>query len=355
MAIHLALALYIHDNAKSLFIPNALFINIGIMVKNVFFCIAKTKADHPLEPFFIMLLGTNRLETLFGLLRTMIGNDTNFDMLQLTLCVTATTEVSNILARHPEWDRRPCRLHLPNMSRDMDGISKVADHIGPGAYTCLERLRPFMVMLVMPWRCGQFMAEDIYPWIKLILTHISATENSSILTPYGSSLVTGSLSQDNDFENMDRSPATASVEESAHTPTSKDVTVGIRQLKDAAADAKWQSNQTNGLAFSNTVQIGGITMNKSQAIAQQFRYVTSVSSMDRLWHVAQESRFKNSNHLDPFISDMEGPVLSVLQPIAMLMFCKQKLFLCIAEVNRLFHDSLPVDDVPITILSERII
>ena len=96
-------------------------------------------------------------------------------------------------------------------------------------------------------------------------------------------------------------------------------------------------------------------MNKSWAIAQQFQYVTSASSTDRLQHVAQESRFKNSNHLDPSISDTKGPVLSVLQPIAMLMFCKQKLFLCIAEVNRLFHDSFPVDDIPITVLSERII
>lgn len=354
-AIHLALALYVHDDAKSLFIPNALFVDIGIMVKNVFFCIAKAKADHPLEPFFIVLLGTDRLETLFGLLRTMIGNDANLDLLQLALRVTATTEVSNILARHPEWDRRPRRLHLPNVSRDIDGISKAADHIGPGAYTHLERLHPSMVTLATSWRRGRLMAEDAYPWIKLILTRVSATENSSILAPYGSSLVAGSLSQGDDIENMDGRPATAPVEESLHTPTSKDVTAGMRQLEDAAADAEWQNNQTNPLAFSNTVQIGGITMNKSRAIAQQFRYVTSASSTDRLRRVAQESRFKNPNRLDPSISDTEGPVLSVLQPVATLVFCEQKLFLCIAEVNGLFHDSLPVDDIPIAVLSERIV
>jgi len=101
------LALYVHDDAKSLFIPNTLFVDIGIMVKNMFFCIAKAKTDCLMKPFFIMLLGTDCLESLFGILHTMVGNDANLDMLQLALHVTATTEISNILAKHPEWDRRP--------------------------------------------------------------------------------------------------------------------------------------------------------------------------------------------------------------------------------------------------------
>jgi hypothetical protein len=96
-------------------------------------------------------------------------------------------------------------------------------------------------------------------------------------------------------------------------------------------------------------------MNKSRAIAQQFRYVTSASSTDRLRRVAQESRFKDLNHLNLSISDTEGPMLSVLQPIATLVFCEQKLFLCIAEVNGLFYDSLPIDDILVTILSEKIV
>lgn len=355
-AVHLALALYVHDDAKSLFIPNALFVDIGIMVKNAFFCVAKAKTDHPMEPFFIVLLGTDRLETLFGILRTMIGNDANLDMLQLALRVTATTEVSNILARHPEWDRKPRRLHLPNVSRDMNVISRAADHIGPGAYSCLERLRPSMVTLATPWKRGRLMAEKSYPWIKPILNRITAIEHSSILAPYGTSLVTSSLPHEDDFTDMggtQEKPSQA-VEESLHTPISQDVTVGVRQLEDHAANVVWQYNKTNGLAFTNTVQIAGVTMNKSRAIAQQFRYVTSASSTDRLRRVAQESRFKNPNRLDPSISDVEGPTLSVLQPIATLVFCEHKLFLCIAEVNGLFNDSLPVDDIPTALLSEKI-
>jgi hypothetical protein len=107
VAAHLTLVLYVHNDAQSQFIPNALFIDVGIMIKNVFFCIAKVKADYPMQPFFIILLGTDRLETLFGILCTMVGNDTNLNVLQLALCVTATTEVSNILAKYPEWDNGP--------------------------------------------------------------------------------------------------------------------------------------------------------------------------------------------------------------------------------------------------------
>ncbi len=107
-AAHLTLALYIHNNVQSQFIPNVLFIDIGIMIKNVFFCITKAKADHPMQPFFIVLLDTDWLKTHFGILHTMVGNDANLDVLQLALHVTATTEVSNILAKHPEWDNGPC-------------------------------------------------------------------------------------------------------------------------------------------------------------------------------------------------------------------------------------------------------
>ena len=72
------------------------------MVKNAYFCVAKAKTDHPNQLFFLTLLGTDRLESLFGILRTMVGNDANLDILQLALCITSTTEVSTILAKHLE-------------------------------------------------------------------------------------------------------------------------------------------------------------------------------------------------------------------------------------------------------------
>jgi hypothetical protein len=113
-AAHLALILF-HLAGKE-FIPTNLYIDVMIMIKNVIFCIAKAKVDDPDGEFWLILLGTDRLEELFGILRTMVGNDANLDILQLVSRLAGTTEVSNILAKYPQWDRSPCRLKLPAMS-----------------------------------------------------------------------------------------------------------------------------------------------------------------------------------------------------------------------------------------------
>ena len=80
-AVHLILALYVLDSARSVFISGPLFIDISIMVKNTFFCVAKAKVNHLNKLFFLVLLGTNQLESLFRILCTMIENNTNLDML----------------------------------------------------------------------------------------------------------------------------------------------------------------------------------------------------------------------------------------------------------------------------------
>ena len=67
-AAHLALVLYAHENACGNFLPTALYIDFILMIKNAFFCVAKAKVDTPDEDFSIVLLGTDRLENLFGCL-----------------------------------------------------------------------------------------------------------------------------------------------------------------------------------------------------------------------------------------------------------------------------------------------
>jgi len=46
-------------------------------------------------------------------------------------------------------------------------------------------------------------------------------------------------------------------------------------------------------------------------------------------------------------------MLFVLQPIMTMIACEDKLFLCIAEVNGLFLNNQPVDEIPIPFLSEK--
>ncbi|KAH9016177.1 hypothetical protein EDB85DRAFT_1875254, partial [Lactarius pseudohatsudake] len=146
-------SLYAHGNACGNFLPTALYVDLTLMIKNVFFCVAKAKVDTPEEDFSIVLLGTDRLENLFGCLRTMVGNDTNVDNFQLGARLTGTMESANILALHPEWDKAPRRLHLPLISKDMTTIPDAADHISPCSWRGSQSLRS--VTLPTVWTRGR--------------------------------------------------------------------------------------------------------------------------------------------------------------------------------------------------------
>ncbi|KAN0137688.1 hypothetical protein V8E53_004513 [Lactarius tabidus] len=137
---HLALVLYAHEDTCSDFLPTALYIDLILLIKNVFFCVAKAKVDTPEEDFSIVLLGTDRLENLFGCLHTMVGNDTNVDNFQLGAWLTGTMESANILALHLEWDKVPQCLHLPIVSLDMTTIPDSANHISPRSWRASQSL-----------------------------------------------------------------------------------------------------------------------------------------------------------------------------------------------------------------------
>ena len=63
---HLAVLLYMHANSQNAFIQSQLYQDTQIAIKNVYFCIAKTKQDNPSGKFFIYQLGSDRLEWIFG-------------------------------------------------------------------------------------------------------------------------------------------------------------------------------------------------------------------------------------------------------------------------------------------------
>jgi hypothetical protein len=131
-AAHLAIILY--SLASNDFIPTNLYIDLMIMIKNILFCVAKVKVNDPDREFWLILLGTDQLKEPFRILRTMVGNDANLDILQLISCLYSTTEVTNILAKHPKWDCPPRQLKLLTMSCKSKEIPDSADHIKPGSW-----------------------------------------------------------------------------------------------------------------------------------------------------------------------------------------------------------------------------
>jgi hypothetical protein len=131
VAAHLAFLLYRHNSASTHFMPRQSYLDIVLMIKNVYFCVAKTKVDNPTTNFYLILLGTDRLETFFGLIRTAVSTDANVDMLQLGSRASGLTEVAAILAEHPEWDYSTRRMWLPVFSKDTREFTSKADHINP--------------------------------------------------------------------------------------------------------------------------------------------------------------------------------------------------------------------------------
>ena len=217
---HLALILYVHDNACGDFLPTALYIDIMLMIKNVFFCVAKAKVDTPDEDFNIVLLGTDRLEGLFGCLCTIIGNDANVDNYQLGTRLTGTVEAANILALHPEWDKAPQRLHLPSLTHDMSVIPDCADHITPRSWRASQSLHS--VTPSTAWIQGRRRLEENYPFASEVLHSVESTPNSTKLAPFGILLVHTALPTA-DTEELSQSKALHGLNPEAITPQDADM------------------------------------------------------------------------------------------------------------------------------------
>src|SRR5262249_52909817 len=115
---------------KGDFMPAQLYYDIQTYIKCVYFCVAKTKIDDPHGRFLISQVGTDRLESGFGHVRTMIGGDSNADQLQLTSRLSALAECSILFNAHPEWDKTPRRLEYGGLNAALNDSSRQIDHLG---------------------------------------------------------------------------------------------------------------------------------------------------------------------------------------------------------------------------------
>jgi hypothetical protein len=166
-AAHLIFYLYRYNAVGTSFMPVQSYTDIIIMTKNAFFCVAKTKVDNPGGKFYIISLGTDRLKTFFGLVRTAVGTDANVDMLQLGSRAFGLTEVAFILAEHPEWDYGTCRLTLPVFSKEGGDFTTKANHINPRDWR--GNVSVARVNLHTCWLLGCKKAGEIIPNLEAAL------------------------------------------------------------------------------------------------------------------------------------------------------------------------------------------
>jgi hypothetical protein len=313
-AAHLALVLYNLKGPE--FIPTNLFLDLLLMIKNAFFCVAKSKIDNPDGLFWIMLLGTDRLEIVFGILRTMIGNDANMDMLQLVSRLSGCTEVANILAKYPQWDRSPRRLKVPAISRDSKELPDAADHINPASWRGNVEVKN--VSLQTSWRRGRRLVETECPFTTPILQSLEKDPDVNIFSPRGIFLINKPLGHDD-------------VDESLIFPENAEPTSS--STRDSNADARLEVENALGQAISEddptekrksappvarTIIVKGKEIDKSRLLAKYSKYRKNVSSTDRLWRVQDVERYvQNStpfetSDLDDSEPTQDGRVMSYL-------------------------------------------
>jgi hypothetical protein len=352
-AAHLAFVLF-RESGKD-FLPTLLFGDFILMVKNTFFCIAKAKVDDPEGFFWLILLGTDRLEELFGILRTMIGNDCNLDILQLTGRITGTTEVSNILAKYPHWDRAPRRLKLPAITRESKELPDKADHIKPASWRGDVAVKN--VTLITSWKRGRRIIEDEYAFAKAELLRLDAMPNVGMLSPHGVLLVDVPLAAD-DNEDDDDIISSSAVGMSIDIPEPNVAPSLSPDLKDAVAgEPEDVAELPRAPLFDKFTFIGGKKLAKSRALALRSKYNRTTSSTDRLKRVQEIERYSESyatprQSISEFDSAFGAPCLMLQEPIATLIRCQKRFFLCLGEVNDIKIDGESAEHVGLDILVE---
>ena len=186
--MHISCAIYRKN--KSGFIPSQLMFDTQIMGKAAFFNVAKTQIDNQDGSYWIIQQGTDALEKIFGVVRTMIGNDTNVDLYQLAGRLTAAVESQKILAEHPEWDAAPKRLNLAAMytQSEQDNLQKY-DHINPASWKGCCKVRG--IVLRSAWDLGREAAVSalIEAGMDNPFPQMEATVGCDLLCPFGNNIV----------------------------------------------------------------------------------------------------------------------------------------------------------------------
>ncbi|KAH9160972.1 hypothetical protein EDB89DRAFT_1862008 [Lactarius sanguifluus] len=307
-AAHLVFLLYRHNSASTRFMPRQSYLDIVLMVKNAYFCVAKMKVDNPIANFYLISLSTDRLETFFGLIRTAVSTDANVDMLQLGSRASGLTEVAAILAEHPEWDYGTRRLSLPVFSKDTREFTSKADHINPRDWR--GDVSVANVNLHTCWLLGRKQAEDLIPDAEDILGALSGSSPSiDMLSPFGELMV----NQHDEIEEV-------SEEESAHGPRPQSVPYTHEgDIEDAIADEAPRNNGTS------EILIQGQKTTKAKALRHRMANHSSRSSTDRLKRVQQLPCFDSvSRGIDAdIITSSDGvlgvPSLRIGNPIVILV------------------------------------
>ncbi|KAG6827010.1 hypothetical protein H0H87_005767 [Tephrocybe sp. NHM501043] len=295
-AAHMAMYFYTDDLARTRFMPNQTYVDIMIMIKNAYFCVAKTKIDNPNDSFYLILLGTDRLETLFGLIRTAVGTDSNVDVMQLGSRASGLVEVGVILSIHPEWDHGKRRMKLPVITKEQGEIDSKTDHISPAS--CCGNLCVATVNLCTCWIVGRQKAVGHIPHAEASFQRLSVALDVDILSPLGSLLVNQrDLDDEYNCSDLEREYPAAGEEELAPGPSATPSSckpqeapyTHVGDMEDTMAEEAPHNQNVTA-----KVTVKGVETTKPKALHERMLYRTHRASTDCLKRVQNTPCFSTS-------------------------------------------------------------
>ncbi|KAJ7743501.1 hypothetical protein DFH07DRAFT_749856 [Mycena maculata] len=118
---HLLCALYTQNGTS--FLPNQLYGDLQITIKNALLMVPKTKIINGQLKVFLCLLGYDVLEALFGHSRMIGGHSPNSSVVELRNRFNSAMNLDYIYEQHPELERKPRRLAMFRMRH--------VDHLRP--------------------------------------------------------------------------------------------------------------------------------------------------------------------------------------------------------------------------------
>ena len=208
--------------------PSLTFKDIILLIKNTYFCVAKAKIRTPDGKFYLVLNGTDRLESTFGMVQTMVGNDANTDILTLGHRLSHAVECLNILSEHPDWDCGPRRLQLHGIEDSNGDVCSKCDHITPESWE--GNVNVGNISLITAWNLGRHTLTSEFPAsdIEDALMELER-KGYDMEFPFGR-LAKSSEASDDDNDDNDECDGT-SVAQANQSLTSQDVTTLISSLK----------------------------------------------------------------------------------------------------------------------------
>lgn len=249
-------------------------------------------------------------------------------MLQLISCLAEMTEISNILAKYPEWDHSPHHLKLPALSRESKEIPDRADHIKPGSWRGNVKLNK--VSIQTSWNHGRRMVDQECNSLKHVLLEPDKLKDVDILFPFGILLIDSPLADDDIDESLE-----VLVDVSANKTTNSDthkteMHVDVEDelgAKLASSNEPVMDNQK--ATFDSKVLIQETAKNKAHMLKDFSKYRQYASLTDCLKrvqavprYVDTEALFNSSPNYAPQPEVSNSPMIVISDPIATLVCIK---------------------------------